>query len=101
MVEARYIKLGLIIILMVFILGVFYFLDLIIITPGECIETEEPFCPYVLFEEDIYILPDSELAVIAEEVEADLEEMMPGYGFELWIEDGCVHSCRYYIGDDG
>lgn len=56
--------------------------------PDVCIETVEPFCPQC-------DLSDSELVSMAEVVEADLEESMPDYDFELWIEDGCIHSCRY------
>ena len=51
-----------------------------------CVETREPIC---------LPLPQSDLEKMADEIESDVEEMLPNNDFEYWVEDGCIHACEY------
>lgn len=87
----RYISCVIVVSMVLFSLTFAYLFDVVLVVDvplDACIETVDPFCPQ-------YEFSDSMLVSMAEVVEADLEESMPDYDFEMWVENGCIHSCRY------
>lgn len=52
----------------------------------KCIEYNEPQC---------LPLPEEMLNEMVIDIKNDTETMMPNTEFEIWVEDGCIHSCEY------
>jgi hypothetical protein len=42
-----------------------------------------------------HIASDAEMQDMTVDIEADLQEMMPGERFNVYVEDGCIKTCQY------